>query len=210
MINRVLIAVCLSVALLLALPVYTTVSNLRITGGTPPTTIDAQGAWLSWNHTVSGETDFVNGKGFGAGGFNWYNVATSAGFGSPIMTMDGFGNLEANTVLANSLTAVGNITGNTVTASTFTGHLNNITFGHSGGCGTMSGAYAECSSAVNWNQAFSDTNYAASCMIINPFGSPAIAGAFKANGSLTVVIRNGINNGGVNSGGSLDCIASEN
>lgn len=61
-----------------------------------PTTYATQGNYTVWNASAgNGESDFVNGKGSGAGGFNWYNVANGAGsVGSALMGLDSSGNLS--------------------------------------------------------------------------------------------------------------------
>ena len=189
-VGRLVAATILTAMLMWATTWYTNFQTVRVGGAFSPTTLSQQGMYLSWNHTVGGgEGDFVSEYGGGTGGFSWYNVAPNAGWGSPIMSVDYAGNLSANS---------------------FIGHVKNVSYGHSAGCGTGTSSYGTCTSTVTWNQAFSDTDYAASCMIISQYGFPAISGATKANGSVTVTIHNGTANGAVNSGGSLDCIATEN
>jgi hypothetical protein len=66
-------------------------------------------AWL-WNQTGStGETDLVNYKGGGSGGFNFYNTTDGGGLGSPIASIDASGDLG----MAGSITASGHLATNT-------------------------------------------------------------------------------------------------
>lgn len=62
----------------------------------------AQGAVLGWNITGGGgETDFVNSKGGGAGGFSFYNVATgSSNTPTLIGKIDGTGSLLVGNILS--------------------------------------------------------------------------------------------------------------
>jgi len=58
-----------------------------------------QGAYMGWNYTNGGgETDFVNCKGTGGGGFNFYNIATGASstFPNPVVTFTGVGDASFN------------------------------------------------------------------------------------------------------------------
>jgi len=67
---------------------------LQITGGSSSYT--TQGDYLNWNISGStGETDFVNAKGSGAGGFNFYNIADAGTPTTPIVSIDGTGNISA-------------------------------------------------------------------------------------------------------------------
>jgi hypothetical protein len=53
-------------------------------GGMVNPTIPSQGAYLSWNRTGGiGETDFINSKGGGSGGWYFYNMATGTTLGLP-------------------------------------------------------------------------------------------------------------------------------
>lgn len=53
----------------------------------------SQGGYIQWNHAAVGETDFVNNRGAGAGGFQWFN--TTGVPGSPLMTLNSAGTLSA-------------------------------------------------------------------------------------------------------------------
>jgi hypothetical protein len=63
------------------------------------TAFGAQGAYLAWNQGSgsgsSGGTNFVNNKGLGTGGFQWYNTSTSS-IGTLLLTLDQGGNLNAS------------------------------------------------------------------------------------------------------------------
>lgn len=55
------------------------------------------GIGLQWNLSgTGGEGDFVNEKGGGAGGFNWYNTGTGS-IGTPLMQLNGTGTLTVTT-----------------------------------------------------------------------------------------------------------------
>jgi UDP-3-O-[3-hydroxymyristoyl] glucosamine N-acyltransferase len=58
-----------------------------------------QGAYMGWNYSNGGgETNFVNCKGTGGGGFNFYNIATGASstFPNPVVTITGVGDASFN------------------------------------------------------------------------------------------------------------------
>ncbi|HTA82650.1 MAG TPA: hypothetical protein VK783_06955 [Bacteroidia bacterium] len=63
----------------------------HISGNTSPST-STQGAYLSWNALTAstGETDFINSKGGGAGGFAFFNGAYTS---APLMFISGAGNV---------------------------------------------------------------------------------------------------------------------
>jgi hypothetical protein len=67
---------------------------LHVAGSANPT-VTAQGAYLNWNLTNGGgETDFINNKGGGAGGFSFLNNTALA---SPLMFIAGSGNVGIGT-----------------------------------------------------------------------------------------------------------------
>jgi hypothetical protein len=72
---------------------------------------------------------------------------------------------------------------------------------------TGSGPYSEAATSVPFFYLMPDTNYAASCSIVNPFGIPSVMGINKFVGSITVTLVNGGTTGAeVASGGSeIDC-----
>ena len=64
---------------------------LHVSGSTSPS-VPSQGAYLSWNATGGGgETDFINQRGGGAGGFNFYNATSAGVVGSAIATINSTG-----------------------------------------------------------------------------------------------------------------------
>lgn len=71
--------------------------------GTLSPKTDRQGAYISWNFTGGGgETDFINNRGQGVGGFNWYNTGDGKTH-NILASLDSNGNLS----LKNSLLSVG-------------------------------------------------------------------------------------------------------
>ncbi len=64
---------------------------LHVSGSTNPT-VPSQGAYFSWNATGgAGETDFINQRGGGGGGFNFYNATSAGVIGSAIATINSTG-----------------------------------------------------------------------------------------------------------------------
>jgi photosystem II stability/assembly factor-like uncharacterized protein len=62
-----------------------------------------QGTYIAWNQTVNGETDFINSKGLGSGGWYFYNLSTqgtTAGNTAAVMTIDGSGSVRTNGYLS--------------------------------------------------------------------------------------------------------------
>jgi hypothetical protein len=158
----------------------------------------AQGAYLNWNITGGGgESDFVNNKGAGAGGYSWYN-ATSAGInGTPIMTLDAIGVLTpANGVNAIATTAdqlAGTPTqcgaGNVSTGIQANGDSLCVPVGASvqfasnlSPCTTAASSYSTCNSTVSWPTAFTSNSYGVYCMGVTPSnGRAAIQGLTSQN-----------------------------
>src|SRR6185312_7715873 len=64
-----------------------TLLHVNSNSGTAP----SQGAWIMWNLEGLGRTNIVNQRGFGSGGFGWYNAPNSGAVGSPLMTLDNTG-----------------------------------------------------------------------------------------------------------------------
>jgi hypothetical protein len=59
--------------------------------------VPQQGAYLMWNlGNGSGETDFVNQRGLGAGGFYFYNADNAGNLGSPIATINSAGTFTSS------------------------------------------------------------------------------------------------------------------
>jgi hypothetical protein len=53
------------------------------------------GVYIGWNQsTFLGETDFVNCRGSGVGGYNFYNISNAATASSPIVTFNNVGNIS--------------------------------------------------------------------------------------------------------------------
>jgi len=81
-----------------ALDVYSTIHAGGVVNYTPT----AQGAYLSWNRNGGqGRTDFINHKGGGAGGFDFYN-GNENGY-TLIATIDALGNYSSNAASATKL-----------------------------------------------------------------------------------------------------------
>ena len=58
---------------------FITSGFLMASGQWNTSTATSQGAYIGWNYTGGGgETDFINNKGGGAGGFSWYNTSSAA------------------------------------------------------------------------------------------------------------------------------------
>lgn len=90
-----------------------------------------QGAYVTWNVSGSGFTDFVNNYGGGVGGYRWFNTSDTT-VGTQLLQLDAAGglqttgNITAGTSGAGSVTATnfignvnGNLNGNANTASQF-------------------------------------------------------------------------------------------
>lgn len=157
-------------------------STLYVTGA--PLSYATQGTYINWNLTVGGgESDFVNSRGTGSGGFQWYNAQSDGTVGAPIMTLD------QNGVLTPIGGLIGNVASATRLASTPTqcpagavltgiqqnGNANCTNFGASvqyafatGLCTTGNSTYSTCSGHVTWQAAFSNNNYTAVCMGLGP------------------------------------------
>lgn len=99
-----------------------------------PGVFTTQGAYFEWNleNVGQGETDEVNVKGNGVGGFDWFNIATGGSINTPIATLSGTGDFAA----VSSLTAP-TITGTNITASnSLNGTLNGNVNGNVNGTAT--------------------------------------------------------------------------
>ncbi|HEX8088814.1 MAG TPA: hypothetical protein VF762_08180, partial [Blastocatellia bacterium] len=71
--------------------------RLHIGGACGGAISNVQGAYLSWNHLCgAGETDFINHRGLGAGGFAFMNSTTGSSL-STLMFLSGAGNLGIGT-----------------------------------------------------------------------------------------------------------------
>ena len=108
--------------------------------------VPTQGAWSMWNFTAGGgETDFVNQRGNGAGGFNFYNATNAGVIGPAIATLNAAGNFAA--------IGTGNF-GGAVTAPSFAGSLSGATvFATTGLYGTGSFNVPRGNiTQIGWNQ----------------------------------------------------------
>ena len=87
-------------------------SGLSVSGTT--TNHAYQGAYIEWNKSNgNGETDFVNQKGNGGGGFTWYETTTGNSL-TQHMNLDGNGNLTVSGNISSSGgTYTGDVTGGT-------------------------------------------------------------------------------------------------
>jgi hypothetical protein len=64
---------------------------LHVSGSTSPS-VASQGAYLSWNATGGiGETDFINNRGGGLGGFYFYNATQGGVLGTPVASINSSG-----------------------------------------------------------------------------------------------------------------------
>lgn len=94
-------------------------------GGMPHYSPTEQGAYLSWNRTNGeGKTDFINHKGGGSGGFNWWNGKQDNY--TCVMTLNSDGSLDVSGGLnSNAATATKLKTPRTIFGQTFDG-LNDV------------------------------------------------------------------------------------
>lgn len=160
---------------------------LTATGTWVPTTASSQGAYTAWNFSSgTGETDFINNKGGGPGGFNFYNTSTGA----------------ALTLLATlSATGVFSTTGGIVNtpigaSSPSTGAFTTLT-----ASGAVSGTLATTVSATAPTPTFTgrlwwntndgnlyiyDGAWAAAATTPFPVASASVLGAVQAGAGLTV------------------------
>ena len=79
---------------------------LHVSGTSSPN-LSQQGAYLSWNGMSgggTGETDFINGKGTGTGGFAFYNSSLAS---APLLFINGSGNVGVGTATPNSSLSLG-------------------------------------------------------------------------------------------------------
>lgn len=110
--------------------------------------VAGQGAHIAWNIAAlgNGETDFVNTKGLGSGGFAFYNLPTSASaWGAPLAFLDPSGNFYPGTANTGSLGTSANPWLNIYVG---TGRFNSWTLAPATG-----GAYAYLSAPTSSDQA---------------------------------------------------------
>jgi hypothetical protein len=194
-----------------------------------------KGSWMQWgnNGGSNGETDFINKFPGGTnGGFAWFSQGGSTL--AQIMSLTTAGTLTVPQVNGNAATATvaASTTGNAATATalasptgvcvnvgnaqtyfmygvTTTGNpgCNLVPFGKSTSVApTGATAGSTATTSVPLNVTMPDTNYSASCMIVNPTGAPSIQGGTKTTTSISVTIQNGQGSQAVASGGSeIDC-----
>lgn len=153
------------------------------------TTSVPQGGYIIWNHDATGETDFVNSRGTGAGGFCWFNAATGAALPGALMCLDSSGNLTTNNFTGN---LTGNITGTAAAfnhtpmpctsgaASGIAANGNAICTGsgtvlaavHFTSCAIVTHGSSDhgCQTSQNWPVSLGTTNYAVTCTLHMPDG----------------------------------------
>lgn len=120
-------------------------SSYGLFAGQVPTTFGggASGLALGWNSTGGqGETDFVDERGTGSGGFNWYN-ASGGSLGSPIMTLSSTGALtSAGNLFAPNISTSGNLNAANIGVSSLLNGAGSINIGGdltAGGSGNITG-----------------------------------------------------------------------
>ena len=78
---------------------FITSGFLMASGQWNTSTATSQGAYIGWNYTGGGgETDFINNKGGGAGGFSWYNTSSAAAL-TQLATLNSLGAFSAVSVV---------------------------------------------------------------------------------------------------------------
>lgn len=81
-------------------PTLVATTGAGVTGLISGTQWQQQGAWTAWNYAGAGMTNFINSHGTGAGGFSFYNVASSLSATPTLLaTLDASGDLTASGVL---------------------------------------------------------------------------------------------------------------
>lgn len=70
-----------------------------------PSTLPSQGLYTGWNRASSGDGDFFDHPGSGAGGFNWYQTNSSGAIGAALMSLSSAGTLQMDTLAAGGLSA---------------------------------------------------------------------------------------------------------
>ncbi|ADG36198.1 putative tail fibre protein [Acinetobacter phage Acj61] len=176
-----------------------TAPNLTVTGSTKSTTINAsgmgnyspseQGAYLSWNrNNGSGKTDFINNRGGGPGGFDWWNGNESSY--TQVMTLDQSGVLSTiGGFNGNATTATSLQTARTINGVAFNGTAN-ITIADSTKLptagGTVTGALA-VNGLLTANGGFKGHYVATDNRALVPSATPkgAIGAYFTSQGGLT-------------------------
>ena len=135
--------------------------------------------------------------------------------GVPTWNQSTTGNAATATALASTpgtCSNVGNAQVYFMYGVTATGNpgCNLVPFGKSTSvASTGATAGSTATTSVPLNVTMPDTNYSASCMIINPTGAPSIQGGTKTTTSISVTIQNGQGSQAVASGGSeIDCTIS--
>lgn len=155
----------------------------------------SQGGYIQWNHAATGETDFVNNRGAGAGGFQWFN--TTGVPGSPLMTLNSAGTLSAVGGFS------GNLSGNASTATNANYATSAASASYSSATGQFNTAPLACGAnapaygiQVNGN-ALCLSNL--SIQSITNFGALTNNGDINGGGGLTIQ-KNATINGAVQSG----------
>lgn len=177
-------------------------SSLFISGATR--SYATQGSYLNWNISGGlGESDFVNNRGLGAGGYSWYNATNAGVLGSPIMTLDATGvlspingiNAIATTAdqLAGTPTACG--AGSVSTGIQADGDSLCVPVGASvqyaanlSPCTTAASSYSTCNSTVSWPTPFSSTTYGVYCSGVGPTNGRAAIQGLTSQSTGNVVV----------------------
>lgn len=154
------------------------VSNFGTSVGT------TQGQYFAFNTAAgTGESDFINQRGAGPGGFNWYNATNTGAIGSPLMTLAPSGVLTTSA----GFTTTGGLVAPTASIGTDFGNLSgNVTGNVTGNLsGTVTGnlvGNASTATALAANPSDCPTGQAASG--INAAGVPTcVYVAHTGNGS---------------------------
>lgn len=160
---------------------------------------------LDHNLQVNGNASVTGTLNSGAATLSSLSVTNGAAVGTT---------LSAGTSVTSPIGALTTVNSTTTNATTFNGHLNLISYGHSSSttCPTAATDGATCSFTVNWQNTFPDALYSAACSIVTPTGAPHIDGITTQNTiGVIVQIRNGSSAQAIASGGTrLDCVAIEN
>jgi hypothetical protein len=195
-------------------------SSLYISGAA--ISYGTQGMYLNWNISGGlGESDFINNRGVGVGGFYWYNATGSGTLGAPIMTLDAAGVLTPangiNGIATTALQLAGAPsqcgTGAVATGIQPNGDANCVQVGGSvqyaitsSVCTTGSSTYSVCTTSLNWPTPFANANYAAFCGGVSPSNPRAVIQGLNSQ-STTSVIVNVVTEGSVAvTFGKIECI----
>jgi len=167
-------------------------------GATPGSLV--QGSYLGWNMagTSTGETDFINDRGSGTGGFYWYsNSGTAPGslLGSLTPASGGTlniggggvitsGNLMGGALVVPVATISGNVGAGSVTAgSTSTGIVTSTASGNNDNFGRLALSGSTDSATYNFTGAYTHEPYCVASFdggVVNAFASPVLSNSGTA------------------------------